>query len=113
MLALGLPEPDLQVTIGEAGGPTYRVDLLVREFSTVIEVDGKIKYVGSSAAPDQAWQDKRRRDRLFGRGYEVERFVAADAYHRENWGRRVVHAFERACMRHGRPAPDLTLPWYP
>jgi very-short-patch-repair endonuclease len=97
---LGLPAPELQVSI-TAEGHRYRVDLLIREYWTVVEVDGKVKYAGESARPDQAWQDKLRRDRLMSAGFEVERFVAADAYHPRRWGRRLLNVLHRAAARHG------------
>jgi hypothetical protein len=109
MLLLGLPPPDLQVTLSR-GGTRYRADLVVHEFRTVVEVDGKVKYEG----PEQAWRDKRRRDDFLSWGYEVERFVAADAHHAERWGRKVLECFGRACRRHGLSAPaiDPVFPGY-
>ena len=65
---LGLPCPNLQVWL-HGDGRRYRVDMIVPEFRTVIEVDGKIKYEGASASPDQSWQDKRRRDDFISWGY--------------------------------------------
>jgi very-short-patch-repair endonuclease len=106
MLMLGLPVPDLQVAVS-ASGRRYRVDLLVREFRTVVEVDGKAKYVGDGADPERSWQEKRRRDHLLERGYEVERFVAADYWHPQRWGRSLLRAFHRACRRHGLEPPDI------
>jgi very-short-patch-repair endonuclease len=102
VLLLGLPLPDPQVRI-DCGDRRYRVDLLIREFRTVIEVDGKVKYDN----PEQSWRDKTRRDDLLEAGYELARFVAADAHRPARWGRRVLEAFHRAASRHGLPRPDV------
>lgn len=106
---LGLPAPDPQVWLS-SGGLRYRVDLLIPDFSTVIEVDGKVKYQD----PDQSWGDKRRRDDLLAWGFDVERFVAADAHRPRRWGRQLVRTFVRQARRHGRAEPDidLTFPAY-
>jgi hypothetical protein len=118
MLLLGLPAPDLQVAVS-AGGLRYRVDLLVREFRTVVEVDGRVKYSGATSDPEQSWKDKRRRDDLLSEGYEVERFVASDYRRPQRWGRLLLRAFGRACERHGMeplevdPAfPDFRATWH-
>lgn len=106
VLLLGLPKPDLQVTVS-AQGFTYRLDLLIREFRTVIEVDGKVKYEGAGGDPERSWQDKRRRDHLVEDGYEVARFVMADYWRPQRWGRSVLRTFHRACQRHGLPPPEF------
>jgi hypothetical protein len=65
----GLPAPDLQV---ELGGDEFaaRVDFYWREFRTVVEVDGAMKYDDRSAAMRQL-----RRDSWLRRaGLEVEHF---------------------------------------
>jgi very-short-patch-repair endonuclease len=109
VLLLGLPAPDLQVNV-DAGDRRYRVDLLIQEFRTVIEVDGKVKYDD----PDRSWRDKTRRDDLLQEGFEVVRFVAADAHRPARWGRRALQAFHRAAFRHALPAPAFapTFPRY-
>lgn len=103
---LGLPSPDLQVTVS-AHGRHYRLDLLIREFRTAIEVDGRVKYVRPIGDPERSWEDKRRRDDLMDVGYEVTRFVAADYRRPERWGRSLLQAFHRACRRHGLPPPEI------
>ncbi|MGF1648136.1 MAG: type IV toxin-antitoxin system AbiEi family antitoxin domain-containing protein [Kineosporiaceae bacterium] len=109
VLLLGLPPPDLQVRL-DVGDRRYRVDLLVREFCTVVEVDGKVKYEDR----EQSWRDKRRRDDLLETGHEVARFVASDAYRPARWGRRLLQTFQRAAARHGLPDPavDPSFPSY-
>lgn len=113
MRLLGLPCPDLQVWV-EGDGRRYRADMIMTALRTVVEVDGKVKYVGHGAAPEQAWKDKRRRDDFLSWGYEVERFVAADSYRPQRWGRMLLQAFHRAAARNGLPPPtiDPTFPAY-
>ncbi len=109
MAGLGLPEPELQVWLGELSGE-YRVDLLVREHRTVIEVDGRCKYIGPAGA-DQRWRDKRRQDRLLELGYDVHRFVAGDANRPLTWGRALLVTFDRSRRPHGLPAREWPYPW--
>jgi hypothetical protein len=99
---LGLPAPEPQVWLSR-GGVRYRVDLLIPDLMTIIEVDGKVKY----GDRDEPWREKRRRDDLMSWGYEVERCVAADLRRPERWGRSLLRTFRRAAARHGFPLPDL------
>jgi predicted transcriptional regulator of viral defense system len=62
----GLPPPELQVWVGGAE-VVGRVDFLWRQFRTVAEVDGLMKYVDPARAILQLERDKRLRDA----GYEV------------------------------------------
>jgi hypothetical protein len=65
----GLPPPELQVVLG---GDEFsaRVDFYWREFRTVVEVDGALKYDDRSAAMRQLRRDAR----LRRAGFEVEHF---------------------------------------
>jgi very-short-patch-repair endonuclease len=109
-IELGLPVPRTQVWIGEHR-PEYRVDMLVEEFATVVEADGRIKYDGSTARPDSPWAEKRRTDRLLDLGYDCHRFVSSDLARPTAWGRALVRVFERSQRRRGQPPPRLHLPW--
>jgi hypothetical protein len=97
---LELPAPDLQVVLGDAGGPVGRVDFLWEAHRTVAEADGRLKYAGDPAV---LWAEKQREDRLRDAGFEVVRFTWDDALRRPAvLGERVRRAFERARVR--RPA---------
>ena len=100
MIMLGLPRAQPQAWV-RCVRRRYRVDLRVEECWTVVEADGKVKYRDPDEPGEQDWLDKRRRDDLHDTGYEVVRFVAADAHHPHAWGRRCVRAFERAHERRG------------
>jgi hypothetical protein len=65
----GLPPPELQVELG-GGEFAARVDFYWREFRTVVEVDGAMKYDDRSAAMRQLQRDSN----LRRAGYEVEHF---------------------------------------
>jgi hypothetical protein len=106
----GLPEPELQPEVRDpAGGFGARVDFLFRAQRTVVESDGKVKYVDDDR--DRAsrrgkrrdltlWEEKLREDRLRDLGFEVVRATWADT---EDGGadlvRRVLRAFDRAARR--------------
>jgi hypothetical protein len=64
-----LPPPELQVWVGGAE-PVGRVDFLWRQFRTVAEVDGRMKYGDPSRAVKQLDRDRQLRDA----GYEVVHF---------------------------------------
>lgn len=83
----GLPPPDLQVWVGGEFGQVGRVDFLWREFRTIGEADGALKY----ADPDRARQQLRRDADLREAGFEVVQLRL-----RRGPGRRV---------RSGRPLP--------
>jgi hypothetical protein len=70
----GLPPPDLQVWVGGEGGPVGRADFLWREFRTIAEADGALKY----ADPDRARQQLRRDADLREAGFEVVHFSWAE-----------------------------------
>ena len=70
----GLPSPDLQVLVGGESGPVGRVDFLWRQFRTIAEADGALKY----ADPDRARQQLRRDAELREAGFEVVHFSWAE-----------------------------------
>jgi len=90
-----LPEPELQVVLGD-GSCTYRVDFLFRAQRTVVEADGRLKYTDPAAL----WEEKVREDWLRDQGFEVVRAIWSD--HRDKGHdlvRRTRRAFERAGRR--------------
>ena len=96
MAEQGLPAPQLQVTVGDAGGPVARVDYAWLEHRTVAEADGRLKYSGAR----DLWEEKRREDRLRDIGFEVVRFTWDDAFrHPAELAARVRRAFARADVR--------------
>jgi hypothetical protein len=110
MWQAGLPAPELQVDIlDDRAGFVGRVDFLVREHSTIGEVDGRLKYRAATAGrpvEDVVWEEKRREDALRALGYEVVRFTWADlAAAPATFRRRFLAAFARAA---GRPSPAGT-----
>ncbi len=68
---LGFPPPELQVEIRGNHGFVGRVDFLWRQFRTIAEVDGALKY---NADPTRARTQLRRDKELRAAGYEVEHF---------------------------------------
>ncbi|MDP9183022.1 MAG: type IV toxin-antitoxin system AbiEi family antitoxin domain-containing protein [Actinomycetota bacterium] len=101
----GLPEPELQVKVRDlAGRVVARVDFLFRAQRTVVESDGKVKYLDDARANrrrnDVLWDEKVREDRLRDLGLEVVRATWADT---KDGGhdlvRRVSRAFDRAARR--------------
>jgi very-short-patch-repair endonuclease len=106
MDAGGLPEPELQIAISDSDGLIGRVDFLFREFRTIVEFDGKIKY-SRELAPDgdptiALWREKQREDRLRALGYEVVRITWADLHDVSKLIAKIHAAFLRAERRFGR-----------
>ena len=66
----GLPPPELQVSIVGDKGFIGRVDFYWKQYRTIAEVDGAIKYVDPDRARKQLWRDKALRQA----GYEVVHF---------------------------------------
>lgn len=69
----GLPPPDLQVWVGAEGVGTGRADFLWREYRTIGEADGLLKYGDPSRARAQLQRDAVLRDA----GFEVVHFTWA------------------------------------
>ena len=96
---LGLPEPELQVEIRDSDGQFIgRVDFLWRQFRTIAEVDGALKYDDRSRARAQLRRDKL----LRAADYEVEHFTWRDIVHgQDEVGRSLVAAFRLGSQRGG------------
>lgn len=67
----GLPPPDLQVWVGDDGEAIGRADFLWREYRTIGEADGAVKYADKSRAVAQLRRDARLRKA----GFEVVHFT--------------------------------------
>ncbi len=92
----GLPRPQLQVWIGDHGGPFARVDQCWPEHRTIAEADGALKYTAVQALFDE----KRREDRLREAGWEVVRYTWDEALRAPDVVvARVLRAFARAAAR--------------
>lgn len=92
----GLPPPEAQVWISDAGGPFARVDHCWRARRTIAEADGALKYQERSAL----FEEKRREDRLRDAGFEVVRYTWDEALRQPAVvAARVWRAFERARLR--------------
>jgi hypothetical protein len=66
----GLPTPELQVSIVGDNGFIGRVDFYWKQYRTIAEVDGALKYQDPTRARKQLWRDKALRQA----GYEVVHF---------------------------------------
>jgi hypothetical protein len=67
----GLPPPELQVWLGGTTEPVGRVDFYWKQYRTIAEVDGALKY----ADPDRARAQLRRDSLLRDDGFEVVHFT--------------------------------------
>lgn len=95
----GLPPPELQVWLG--GDEPVRVDFLWRQFRTIAEVDGAIKYTGFAADPGWRAIGQLRRDSYLRElGYEVVHFSWDDV----NRDQARVAAVLRTAFRRGKAA---------
>ena len=96
---LGLPAPELQVEIRDAEGQFIgRVDFLWRQFRTIAEVDGALKYDDRTRARAQLRRDKL----LRAADYEVEHFTWRDVVHeQDDVGRSLRAAFRLGGQRGG------------
>jgi predicted transcriptional regulator of viral defense system len=96
---LGLPAPELQVEIRDSNGQFIgRVDFLWRQFRTIAEVDGALKYDDPSRARAQLRRDKL----LRGADYEVEHFTWRDIVHgQDEVGPSLLAAFRLGGQRGG------------
>jgi hypothetical protein len=95
----GLPMPELQVELFDDGRYVARVDFLWREFGTVGEFDGLIKYgrllrPGESAA-DAVIREKQREDKVRDLGLGVVRWIWDDIFERQDLVRRMTRSFGR------------------
>jgi hypothetical protein len=77
----GLPQPDRQVDLGDAGGWVGRVDFLHRPFPVISETDGREHH---TSLLDRLADEERDR-RLRAAGFTVLRFTWFDVVHRPDW----------------------------
>lgn len=96
-----LTDFDLQVHVGDADGEIARVDFLFRRYRTIVEVDGRVKYVDPWDKPgDVLWEEKLREDRLRDAGFEVVRVTWHQLITQpERVIERILAAFARAERR--------------
>lgn len=96
LVAQGIPEPELQIEVGDRTGFIGRVDHLWRDARVVGEADGMSKYVTRQVLR----AEKIREDRLRDAGFEVVRYGWQEAYYQpERLAARVRAAFLRAARR--------------
>jgi hypothetical protein len=75
---LGFPPPELQAWIS-VGAEEFRLDFRWREYRTIAEVDGAVKYIKLTADPARRALGQLRRDALLRElGYEVVHFTWQD-----------------------------------
>lgn len=80
-LASGLPRPELQVEIHDAGGLVGRVDAWYDDAAVAIEFDGQVKYTDpryASSPSKVLWEEKRREDAMRSLGVRFVRLVNED-----------------------------------
>ena len=93
----GLPPPELQVVLCDEDGPFARVDQYWKEYRTVAEADGALKY----RTPADLFEEKRREDRMRDLGEEVVRYTWEEALRRPQLlAARMRRAFVRSARRH-------------
>ena len=103
----GLPSPDLQVEFSDHQGLIGRTDFYWRQYRTIGEFDGRIKYAADGAV---LYAEKRREDRLRTHD-EVVRFGHVDiTRRRQELRQRLQAAFARGQQR---PPPPSRSPWWP
>ena len=108
---LGIPKPDLQRPILDAGSQTLLgiSDLYIDEYATAVEFDGRLKYgrelyersgdLEDVDLGDIVWREKRREDAIRDEGHEVVRLVWSEL---DGQDRLVAARFKRAFARAGR-----------
>ncbi len=97
----GLPPPDLQVWLG-GDDVIGRADFYWRQFKTVVEVDGGLKYADPGRAKAQLRRDKQLREA----GFEVLHFDWNEVTTMpDQVAASILAAFERASRRAAPPSP--------
>ncbi len=99
----GLPPPELQVQVGADGRVIARVDFLWRQYATIAEADGAIKYADPERAKLQLQRDAELRDA----GFEVVHFTWQELHINPDQVLRSIRAaFRRnVALRRGEAAP--------
>lgn len=109
----GLPAPRQQRSVWSAEGRFLaEVDFVWEEYRTVLETDGKKKYVDVAESAEQPrnplWEEKLREDRLRDAGLEVVRGYWADVTgDGDELAARLARAFVRGQRDGGEPAYRL------
>jgi hypothetical protein len=101
---LGFPTPELQVDLFDVRGNWIaRVDQLFRAESTVVEVDGKVKFDDPAVDPREVlWKEKVREDRIREAGWEVVRLTWTHLKgSRQELRNRMLRAFARGARATG------------
>ncbi len=101
----GLPAPQPQAWINTEP-VMFRVDFLWREYRTVGEADGKVKYTDSNVV----WEEKLRQEDIADLGFELVRWTWEIDKHPERVVQRVERALRRATSRFGLP-DGLAISW--
>jgi very-short-patch-repair endonuclease len=97
---LGFPSPELQAWVS-VGTEDFRLDFRWREYRTIAEVDGAVKYLSLSADPGQRALAQLKRDALLRElGFEVVHFTWQDITREPER----VEAVLRAAFRRGSRA---------
>jgi len=81
LLGSGLPAPELQVELHDAGGFVARVDAWYDDAALALEFDGRVKYLDprDGRAPGEVlWEEKRREDRVRALGVRFVRIAKPD-----------------------------------
>lgn len=81
LLSAGLPHPELQVEIHDAGGLIGRVDAWYDEAALAVEFDGRVKYLepwNGATSGEAVWKEKRREDRMRDVGVRFVRVAHED-----------------------------------
>ena len=85
------------MVLWDEDGPFARVDQYWKEYRTVAEADGALKY----RTPADLFEEKRREDRMRDLGEEVVRYTWEEAFRRPQLlAARMRRAFVRSARRH-------------
>jgi len=113
---LGLPPPQLQVRVGGERGEIARADFLWKQFDTIAEADGALKYADPDRARQQLWRDAR----LHEAGFQVVHITWSEiTRYPDNVAVALRAAFQRGLAvraaeasqaRERRSAPTASLP---
>jgi hypothetical protein len=111
-IAFGLPAPQPQAPIADAGGRFIgRVDFYWDEFGVVGEADGALKYGGIEGTP--LYGEKLRQEDLEDTGLIVVRWGSADLRRFDAVAERLRRAFARGARREGPDRRWRVLPSTP
>jgi very-short-patch-repair endonuclease len=99
---IGLPSPEPQFQVYHGQQLVAVSDCGFVEQRTVVEIDGKVKYVVDASDADPmrvVWDEKCREDKIREAGFEVVRLTWADLMRPEVVRAKVLAAFARAQRR--------------